>query len=278
MKKTEVITYNLHNRGRTYRGQDRSNVDFSRVIAYINGPVCDEKVKNRDLLGFYGHFTRQKYGLEPREVGANKKYETFLVPAIVTTKLKAYKDGTIEHQAEFLETEPGQICAKLYNSHVGGFSSVINGTRDAFLGFDYVLEPNYTTNRGYLLDSVNSLDMTAAEMDSVMAYEQRAALLELLDRTENAYKIATESLDRLQVENNQLYSLLAQKGISPDSPILDDVQGKLPIVTSSRARAEFFDDVERFRNASLPKIIEPRKTEQEVSPDQRLFNRILGRS
>lgn len=277
MKKTEVITYNLHNRGRKYRGQDRSNVDFSRVIDYINGPICNEKVKNRDLVGFYGHFTRQKYGLEPREVGANKKYETFLVPAIVTTKLKAYKDGTVEHQAEFLETEPGQICAKLYTSHVGGFSSVINGTRDAFLGFDYVLEPNYTTNRGYLLDSVNPLDMSEAEMDSVMAYEQRAAILELLDRTENAYKMATESIDRLQIENNQLYSMLAKQGISPDSPMLDDVQGKLPIVTSSRARADFFDDVKKFRSASLPRIIEPRKADTEDSPDKRLYNRILGR-
>ena len=71
--------------------------------------------------------------------------------------------------------------------------------------------------------------------------------------------------------------MLAKQGISPDSPILDDVQGKLPVVTSGRARADFFDDVDRFRSASLPRIIEPRKPDAEDSPDKRLYNRILGR-
>ncbi|WP_289172059.1 hypothetical protein [uncultured Parasutterella sp.] len=254
MKKTSLITYNLHERGRQYRGQDRSKIDFSRIIDFINGPECQEMVKNRDLLGYYGHYARMKYGLSPTEVGAVRgEAPVTLQPAIVTTKIKAYKDGTIEHQAEFLNTDNGKICEKLYDSRVGGFSSAISGDKSRFFGFDYVLEPNYSTNRGYMFDSVSVSKMTDEEFFDAVHNEQAQALLAIIDQQELGLKVANEAIENLRTENNQLMSMLSNAGVNPSGVF--DSASELPIITSGGAAQKILDDVRNFRAAkTLPRF------------------------
>jgi len=48
---TKLIKYNLRERGRQFRGKDR-NFNIRAIVDAINSPACQERVKNRDMLGF----------------------------------------------------------------------------------------------------------------------------------------------------------------------------------------------------------------------------------
>lgn len=166
LMETPIIRFNLRELGRKHTGKKR-NFDIGGCVRYVNSPECQERMKNRELIGYYGHIARQAFDkLAPHEGGVvNGKWCT-PEPAIVTTHLQASPDGTIEHKAQFLDTDAGKLAAKLYQSRVGGFSGVWKdrfGT--AFMGFDYVLEPNYSTNRGYIMDSLNA-ESLALEMEN----------------------------------------------------------------------------------------------------------------
>ena len=181
--KTGRIKYNVNNRGRAFRGKDR-HFDTTALAKLVNGGACQERVAKGDMLGYYGHWPRVKFGMEPIEGGIVGGKAVAIEPAIRTTFLKAYDDGTIEHESEFLETEPGKAAARLFLSKAGGFSSAIDAPKrgnvnvpSAFYGFDYVLEPNYTTNRGYMLDSVNGED--GLILDQVAEYN---AMIESTNR------------------------------------------------------------------------------------------------
>ena len=150
--KTGLITYNLKDRGREYRGQDR---DYSKpenlqaLVAGINAGSAQEKVKFRDMHGYYGHGVRQLFGLLPPESTFLDGKKVVIEPDLTTTHLKAYKDGTVEHEATFTQSEGGEAAWRMYQQKLGGFSSAINERESAFYGFDYVFEPNFTKNRGH---------------------------------------------------------------------------------------------------------------------------------
>lgn len=211
--KTGIIKYNLKERGRKFRGQDR-NWNIPAIVAAINSPECQEKVKNRDMIGYYGHWCRVKFGMNPQEGGLEKGKPYFIEPAIVTVHLKAHPDGTIEHQEEFLETNSGKAAAQLFKSKVGGFSSAINaGRMPQFFGFDYVFEPNYSTNRGFALDSVDGVydaaeNMTADEIDAEIQREQVAGLLQSIEAQRLVIDSANEVIQKLESENTSLQGAL----------------------------------------------------------------------
>lgn len=252
---TSIIKYNLRERGRQFRGQPR-NFNIAAVVKAINSDACQEKVRNRDMLGFYGHWPRIKFGMNPREGGLEKGRPAFVEPAIVTTLLKAYPDGTIEHQEEFLDTDSGKLAAKLYQSRVGGFSSVIGNGNAEFFGFDYVNEPNYSTNRGYLLDSVDG--MSDDEIDAAIYGESIRGIMALLDSAESRINLADQTIESLRQENSQLIDMLAANGIDSNSIFRD---GKSGIRFDRTATENFMDDVNSFwKQKNLPHLIEPVKT------------------
>jgi hypothetical protein len=200
--KTDIIRFNVKDRGRKHRGQDR-NFDTAKLADLINGPEVQERVKNRDLVGYWGHWPRVKFGLEPGEAALVKGKVVNLEPAVVTTFLKAYPDGTIEHQAEFLDTAPGRLTERMHASKVGGFSSAINAPRRgsmqvpvSFHGFDYVQEPNFTGNRGYAFDSAGN------RIDGNLGDEEQAVLDEVGQYTA-LVDATTAMLDRVQAEYDQ---------------------------------------------------------------------------
>ena len=208
---TPLITYNLKERGRKYRGTDR-DYNIPQLVKYINGNECQEKVKNRDLVGFYGHWARRRFGMNPNEGGLHEDGKPFYIePAIVTTYLKASDNGNIEHKAEFLKTDSGAVAEKLFSSRTGGFSSAIEGSRDGwfFYGFDYVLEPNYTNNRGYMLDDCD-VDLNDPEQLEKLIYnEQLRGVLYLLDNAEKQAGITNNVRENLRTENGDLLCKLA---------------------------------------------------------------------
>lgn len=115
---TGVIKYNLKERGRQFRGFARKNLDYAAIASAINSPACQECVKNRDMLGYFGHWPRVKFGMVPQEGGMDyaKGKPFFVEPALVTTFLQADANGNIEHKAEFLGTDSGQVSEPVSNS------------------------------------------------------------------------------------------------------------------------------------------------------------------
>lgn len=268
---TGLITYNLKERGRQYRGRER-RFNIGALVAAINGPACQERVKNRDMQGYYGHWPRIKFGMNPAEGGLDGGKPALVEPALVTTVLRAHDDGTIEHQAEFLETDSGKVAAKLYASRTGGFSSAIDNTRPEFFGFDYVLEPNYSTNRGYTLDDVG--DMTLDDIEAAIYDEQLRGMALLLDSANAERDRANDVIEHLRTENEQLLSLLAAKGIDAGAAL--DAVGIAPLVLPGDPADRMIRDMEMFNGAGeLPRFIEP-KQDDAVSADP-LYGRLLGK-
>lgn len=206
-----MIRYNLKERGRVHRGVER-NFDIPAIVAAINSPACQERVKTRGMLGYLGHWVRIRFGLEPPEGGMVNGKPQAVEPAIVTTFLKAYPNGDVEHQTEFLDTNPGRIAARMYANSVGGFSSAIDENKPTFYGFDWVNDPNYSTNRGYslALDSVANGTMTLDDVIAAEFNDHTNAMAMLLEASEYREQIALDSASRLSIENDQLLSLLAE--------------------------------------------------------------------
>lgn len=259
--KTGVIRFNVKERGRQFRGQNRL-LDTAALALVINGGSVQERVKNGDLLGYYGHWPRLKFGLDLSEGGLVNGKPIAVEPAIRTLSIKAYPDGTIEHEAEFLDTESGRLAQRLFQSKAGGFSSAIHAPKrgsqnvpEDFHGFDYVLEPNYTTNRGYLLDSAgNPIDLDALADEEVVLLDevqQYNSLLDstnaLLDRMQGDYDRLAEVVDQLQQENVELYSILARN--KPQKASVLDSAGAVDVV--SFATSNRFDRADDFEQARL---------------------------
>lgn len=261
-KKIGPIRYNVNERGRQYRGTDR-RFDLRALCSLVNGPEVQERVKNRDMVGYYGHWQRAKFGLVPPEWVLMGDKQFNLEPAIVTTRLQASEDGTIEHETEFLDTESGKIAARLHDSKTGGFSSAIQanprGGFDVptmFAGFDYVLEPNFTTNRGYAFDSAMSGDMVFDAVMEEMALSNRAMNV-LYDSLRRDHELALQTMARLAAENEEMLSMLAAG--SAGTPVFDGVQGAKPLILDTRGARSFRSMADSFRTAPLAAFERPEK-------------------
>lgn len=272
---TNIIRYNLKDRGRRYRGKER-NFNIAQIAAAINSPETQERVKNRDMHGFYGHWPRVKFGMIPNE-GVMDGQDTAprVIPAFITTYLQAFPDGTVEHRAEFIDTEPGQVAAKLHASKVGGFSSAIDEMNPRFFGFDYVLEPNFSTNRGYSLDS--AAGMTLDDVEQAVRDEQLHAMSILLDSVNAERKAVSDVIERLQAENEELLSMLSS--VKPDAAATLDstAAGIRPLAVSKGPAERLRREASRFMGAHLLNFVEPEpagdsKVRQEAD---RLTRRII---
>lgn len=277
MLRTDVITYNLADRGRTARGQDR-NLDLPMAARLINSPAVQEMVANGDMIGWYGHWPREKFGINAVEGAVVNGQAVALVPAVRTVSLKAYDDGRVEHVQEFLDTAAGKIAARNWQTKVGGFSSAmlskpIGGkvVATVFAGFDYVLEPNYTHNRGYsmALDSVapdspeHALLLDALERQ--LEQEQTALML---DSLQGQYDGLLDSLSRMAEENAFYKERLARVGMDP--LVLDAVRE----LRQTQVRHPLYD-ADSFKTAALAGY---EKTPIPAKPKQNgIFARALSR-
>lgn len=236
---TDTITFNVRERGRVARGKDR-NFDTVALASLINGAAVQEKVKHGDMVGYYGHWPRLKFGMEPAEGGIVDGKVVAVEPAIRIVELKAESDGTIRHRTEFLNTPGGVLAKALYDSKTGGFSSAIvtapntsPGVPIGFYGFDYVLEPNYTFNRGHklVLDSAELAEEGVLEfLDSVVSdYASGADVMAgLFDSVHRQLGDALAALEKATNENEVYLAMLAKRGLtqvldSVNSPELDRI-------------------------------------------------------
>lgn len=258
---TQVIRYNLKDRGRKHVGQAR-NFNIKAICDAINSPACQERVATRGMAGYYGHMPRVRFGMNPVEGVIDGGKYVPVEPAFVTTYLKADYDGNVEHKAEFLDTAAGILAAKLFNSKMGGFSTAIDQIKPEFYGMDYVLEPNFINNsfRGLALDSI--ADMTYDDVYAAEQNEHIVSMNALLDSVNAERNTAIDLIDRLTAENEQLVSMLATSGISQSQAL--DSASIMPIAVSLDGINRIKRDTDFFRNASLPAFID-RGTEEKAT-------------
>jgi len=257
LQQPPIITYNLKERGRKWRGQER-HFNIPKIIGAINSPETQERVKTRAMIGYYGHKVRQLAGLEPVEsIVIGGKYNEVL-PAIVTTYLKGYPDGRVEHKTEFLDMgpdSPGRKAAMMWKNKIGGFSSAIDETMPQFFGFDYVADPNFSTNRGFALDSAAAVKIT---YDSVLAEvkdEQEEFWKRLVSSKDSQLDMLSATLDSTLAENEQLMSMLLAKSGNEATITLD---GVMPISVDLERTQQLRRDIDHFWNtARLPAFIDP---------------------
>lgn len=254
---TEIIRYNLKDRGRKFRGTPR-NFDIPAIVKAINSGATQEKVKHRDMYGYYGHWPRVKFGMNPSEGGVVDGKQVAIEPAMVTTYLKAFDDGTIEHRAEFFDTNAGKLAQTLFKRKAGGFSSAIDEIKPEFFGFDYVLEPNFSTNRGYEISLDGVANGIILDDVAINDYNQQLiGVFKLLDSLNTEHEQALSVVARLQQENEHYLSMLSANRLGNVS--LDSLEGIVPMVVPTDSARRFLDDAKSFHTQALEKIAEPVK-------------------
>lgn len=275
--RTGLIQYNLNERGRALTGKPRQ-FNVAKVAAFINGARTQERIKKRDMFGYYGHWPRLKFGMMPPEGGIYQGKLVKLEPAIATVHLKAFPDGTIEHEEEFLDTDAGRTAQKMFESKKGGFSSALSEVEGRFFGFDYVNEPNFDDNRGYVLDAATEDDAGAILDDAVIAdYNQNLhGMLAMLDSAQASlgtaqadHARALEIIARLETENEQYLAMLASGRVALDSA------ASLPVCVGKHILDSIRADAAEFKHAVLPGIVMPEQPDERVVTG--LVNRLLRR-
>lgn len=240
------IKYNVKDRGRKFLGQER-NFDIKKLCDSINGGKCQEKVRTRALYGYYGHGVRKLVQMDVPEVAMVKGSLIKIEPAVVTTYIQAFPNGDIEQESEFLDTDSGQLAAKMYNSKVGGFSTAIDGNTYELYGIDWVKDPNYVSHRPYILDSIDNEDSI---LDSV-AQEQEWFYKQLIHRQESQIFELSQALNRCQADNESMIDMLSKRNAKV---MLDDSSFELPLLVCKNLAAAMLDSAEHFKTAKLPAI------------------------
>lgn len=280
---TDPITYNVQQRGRKARGQDR-NFDTAALAKLINGASVQEKVKHGDMLGFLGHWPRIKFGMEPAEGGVVDGKAVVMPTAVRTVELSADPDGTITHRTEFLDTEHGEAALRLFKSKAGGFSSAIDaipGTSPAitrgFYGFDYVYEPNFTQNRGHSITLDGVGDDMAGLLDAVllMAGEGDMEMRVLFDSLHGQHLSALEAMTRMSRENDWLINRLANIKGTDKAAILDSIMLEDTRVAPMRTTMAL-PDFERFKTAPLESLASLPVTDSVATPESEFAARQYG--
>jgi hypothetical protein len=164
----EIIkcNFNLFDEGRKYTGHHRNYI-LESAVKVCYAPETREKISLREALGYLGHGRRVLAGklalaeVEPVKMPDGSTLIVENVPSNVTVFFECHNDGTIEHHQEILETTPGKVISGLNASKVGGFSWACGGNDGGasgstslrnFHGFDYVMNPGFAKNRGYILE------------------------------------------------------------------------------------------------------------------------------
>ena len=279
---TQVIRYNLKDRARKFRGQAR-NFNIPKMVSLINGGAVQERVRMRDMHGYLEHLPRIKFGMNPGACQIDGGKMVTIEPAIVTTYLKAFDDGTVEHRTEFLDTPPGQVAARMFNSKVGGFSSAIDEGMPEFYGFDYVSEPNFALNRGYAV-ALDGVQAHTATLDDVQEYNDHVqGMLRLLDSVSAAHlaeaKNHRTALDQalatiasLEAENTEYLSMLAS-GKSLDSVSFEAIR---PLILPSDPAERLRREIGGFKTAQVAGY-EKLDAVAEETPQGKSLNSIISR-
>lgn len=162
------ITFSIFDTGRKYTGTQRGYL-LDNATEVINSPTVQERLKLRQLQGYFGHTMRElagKMNLSAKNVlklPNGQQIVADAIPGVVCTSLSIDKKGMVSHTQEVLDNDEGDKIWSLHKSKIGGFSWAATGgssggrtVLDDFFGFDYVPDPLNTNNKGWVMDSDSS--------------------------------------------------------------------------------------------------------------------------
>ena len=174
------LKFNIFETGREYTGVQRGYI-LDNVKKVINSAVVKERLRHREMVGYVGHGLREMSG----KLTLGEKISVKMpngqmmvvdaIPSNVTTALSIDDDGTITHVQEVLANDEGKKLLGLHNSRLGGFSWASAGVKvgantiiNDLLGFDYVHNPLFSSNRGYVLDSADEDMSDVYDRDTIL--------------------------------------------------------------------------------------------------------------
>jgi len=157
-----TITFNPFEHGH-FLGSPR-NYDKIKYKNMVENKKTQIHIKNGYAIGYYGHDSRDpNKGYIPHE---RDKNGDVIYPCCKTLSMKWVEPNLVRHTQRILSNEIGKEIQKLIKAGVGGFSSVHNLKTGDFYGFDYVISPNFTTNR-VIVDNTCKNGMCGISTDSV---------------------------------------------------------------------------------------------------------------
>lgn len=289
----EIIkcNFNLFNEGRKYTGHHRNYI-LESAIKVCRAPETREGIRLREKLGYLGHGRReiarklQLSEIEPVKLPDGSTIIVENIPSNITVFFEVNKDGNVEHHQEILDTAPGKVVAGLNSSKVGGFSwacggvdgGVVGATRITnFHGFDYVMNPGFADNRGYILENADGKDMilesickagmTDADaeryLNSWVASAQLRAI-ELEDQLEQAAIYEDAIREELEGKNSEIATM--RKALDDEASaqaarkkLILECAGKSLVVVpgkvvdamlSMSCEADFYEIISFFESAS----------------------------
>jgi hypothetical protein len=262
-KRTGVIRYNLNDNGRTFTGQARK-IDIDAAMRLFNGAALQEAIQKGDIVGYVGHQYREKYKLDVPETVIEGGVPVVLEPALRTIYIKCLPTGDIEHEQEFLDTAPGRVALRLWESKAYGFSSAIFAPEEGglrvpkgYFGMDLVRAPNYDSNRGYavMLDSADAGAFSGVDTFA----SDNAALLDSVDsmiKESDAFaaSVSTDLLKQYQLnddlieQNARLLEKLRQANIA--APMLDSAPAVMERGIPMDPGTAMLDSANRFMGRS----------------------------
>jgi len=242
MATPEIVqcSFNLFNEGRKYSGHHRNYI-LESAIATCYSPATRERMKLREALGYFGHGRRELHGkLAIPEVGTIKLPDGSSmivenIPSNITVAFEVGKDGEVNHSQQILETAPGKIVSALNASGVGGFSWACGGVNGGpmgatkiadFHGMDYVMNPGFASNRGYILESAGSSDMILESVARATGMDDKDVEKWMKHWTASAI-----------LENAELQEQIIEAAIFGDS-LREELEGKTALLESATARIE----------------------------------------
>ena len=174
------FNFNVLNKNRKLTANAQKYL-IENIRAQVYDPACRERLTMRELLGYFGHGLRQLAGqMQLPETGLIKTPSGHIKvenePSNVTVALECEKNGDFKHSQEILTTIPGTKVSAMMESKVGGFSWAftpaaarigITGV-GRFHGMDYVKDPGFSDNRGYVFESAEDVNLEMV-LESVSA-------------------------------------------------------------------------------------------------------------
>jgi hypothetical protein len=210
--------------------------------AMVESKSTQGRIANGYAVGYYSHSNRNPHkGYIPSERNGEGNE---VIPCCKTLEMK-WVNGKVRHTQRILANKIGKEIQKLIEGGVGGFSSVHNLKTKEFFGFDYVITPNFSSNRA-IVDNVCeggvcALDSITTEVESYLkligkdSIEVRDAIVALeydsvvVDEIRNFIHLKDIELDEAKDEakewRNKYETLLdtidVEFGISRDLEIKD---------------------------------------------------------
>ena len=158
-------TFNVLDTGRKYTGKQRDYI-LDNIKEVINSPAVRERLRLRQLQGYFGHTMRElagKLSLSAKNVlnlPNGQQIVADAIPGCVTTDLSIDDLGNVTLVQEVLDNDEGNKIWSLHKNRIGGFSWAASGGTSggntlisSLFGFDYVPDPLNANNRGWVMDS-----------------------------------------------------------------------------------------------------------------------------